>query len=321
MNLSFTRLIKAGEPGPDNRGIYCDDDGVFIGPDCALIGTETDCAGHTSYMLRPRSEIAHLLDAGYRTHLGLDSVLSWLNVIAKALDDGDMALAQIAALQVGLPELLDGAASERMAVADRLLKAGFNPDEPRDWHGRWTTGGDAGGQPQRQLADHAQTQAAAQAKPSNHVHFSGWDKLLPRARIGLAHIGDLYYEQTGAELTVTSGRRTPRGHAQAMYDKLQRRDNLRSLYRNTAALDGILRAYNGAVASGASDQATIDAMANVIQQQISEGVYISEHLRGDALDVRSRDMSPWQREEFERAVQEVLHHKPKLETDHYHLQF
>ena len=65
MDLSLTRLTKAGEPGPDNRRIYCNDDGVFIGPDCALIRAETDLAGRKSYTLRPRSEIAHLLDAGY----------------------------------------------------------------------------------------------------------------------------------------------------------------------------------------------------------------------------------------------------------------
>jgi Restriction endonuclease fold toxin 5 len=29
----------------------------------------------------------------------------------------------------------------RLVMADALLKAGFNPDEPRDDHGRWTTGG------------------------------------------------------------------------------------------------------------------------------------------------------------------------------------
>jgi len=56
MDLSFARLIKAGKPGPDNRRIYCNDGGVFIGPDCALIRAETDCAGHTSYKLRARSE-------------------------------------------------------------------------------------------------------------------------------------------------------------------------------------------------------------------------------------------------------------------------
>jgi murein DD-endopeptidase MepM/ murein hydrolase activator NlpD len=67
--------------------------------------------------------------------------MSRLNAIAKALNDGDLALAWIGALQLGLPELADGAAVSRMATADRLLKAGFNPDELRDSHGRWTTGG------------------------------------------------------------------------------------------------------------------------------------------------------------------------------------
>ena len=55
-----------------------------------------------------------------------------------------MTLAQIATLQLRLPELPDGPAVNRMAAADSLLKAGFNADEPRDWHDRWTTGGDAG---------------------------------------------------------------------------------------------------------------------------------------------------------------------------------
>ena len=100
MDLSFVRLIKAGQPCPHNRRIYCNDDGVFIGPDCALIRAETDLAGRTSYKLRPRSEIAHLLDAGYGFHFGLDSLMSRLNVIAKALNDGDITLAQIATLQL-----------------------------------------------------------------------------------------------------------------------------------------------------------------------------------------------------------------------------
>ncbi len=49
MDLSFARLIKAGKPGPDNRRIYCNDDGVFIGPDCALIWAGTGLAGRKSY--------------------------------------------------------------------------------------------------------------------------------------------------------------------------------------------------------------------------------------------------------------------------------
>jgi len=318
MDLSFARFTKAGKPGPDNRGIYCDDDGVFIGPDCALVRAETDCAGHTSYMLRPRSEIAHLLDAGYGTHLSVDSLMSWLNVIAKALNDGDMTLARIATLQLPLFELSEGEAANRMAAADRLLKAGFNPDEPRDWHGRWTTAGGTSSAAQQRSAAHRQPEGANTPKPSSHVHFSGWGEISPRAHSALARLGDRYYEQTGAEVTVTSGRRTPRGQAQAMYDNLRR--NRRTRYANEKAYDEILKLYNDVVASRASQQDTVGAMTRVIEQQVSRGVYISAHLTGDAVDVRSRDMSLWQRRQFQEAVRAVGA-RWRDETDHYHLQF
>jgi len=147
MELSLAKLVKAGAPGPGNRRIYCNHDGVFIGPDCALIRAEADCAGRKRYTLRPRSEIAHLLDAGYGFHFALDGLMRSLEMIAKALDDGDAALAQIGTLQLRLPDLSEGAVN-RMAAADRLLKAGYNPAEPRDWHGRWTTvEGSAGADP------------------------------------------------------------------------------------------------------------------------------------------------------------------------------
>ncbi len=46
MDLSLAKLIKAGKPGADNRRVYCADDGVFIGPGCALIRAETDLGGY-----------------------------------------------------------------------------------------------------------------------------------------------------------------------------------------------------------------------------------------------------------------------------------
>ena len=115
-----------------------------------------------------------------------------LEIIAKALDDGNVALAKIATLQLGLPELPDGAAVNRMAAADRLLKAGYNPNEPRDELGRWTTGRDGSSDSRTQVAQNTQSSSAARSSPSNHVHFSGWDKLSPEARAALALIGDLY---------------------------------------------------------------------------------------------------------------------------------
>jgi hypothetical protein len=53
-------------------------------------------------------------------------------------------LAAIAAVQTRTPELSSEAAL-RLAEADRgLTKYNYNPDEPRDWHGRWTRDGSAG---------------------------------------------------------------------------------------------------------------------------------------------------------------------------------
>ncbi len=55
-------------------------------------------------------------------------------------DAGAMADAGLAdaLLRLNEPSL------RRLAIAEALAKANFNPDEPRDRHGRWTTGGDSG---------------------------------------------------------------------------------------------------------------------------------------------------------------------------------
>jgi len=71
-------------------------------------------------------------------------------------------------------------------------------------------------------------------------------------------------------------------------------------------------------------------MTAVIEEQIRRGIFISRHLRGEAVDVRSRDMSQREKRAFERAVDDVLgldahgHHRWFLEHDHgdhYHVQF
>jgi hypothetical protein len=49
----------------------------------------------------------------------------------------------IATLHLRLPEL-DAAGAARVAAVDAVL-AKYSPDQPRDWHGRWTSEGDTGG--------------------------------------------------------------------------------------------------------------------------------------------------------------------------------
>jgi hypothetical protein len=69
---------------------------------------------------------------------------SRLGAIAQALNSGDFSSAIIAAVHTRTPELSPEAAL-RLAKADgELTKYNFNPDELRDWHGRWTRDGAAG---------------------------------------------------------------------------------------------------------------------------------------------------------------------------------
>ena len=63
--------------------------------------------------------------------------------IAADLQRGDLGQAMISAVLLGLGELSDDAIA-RLARTEALLKANFNPDEPRDQHGRWA-GDDADG--------------------------------------------------------------------------------------------------------------------------------------------------------------------------------
>jgi len=69
-----------------------------------------------------------------------ETVMVRLKAVAHALNAGEIALAMTSAVLLKFPEPHWGGAA-RLARADALLK--YNPDEPRDWHGRWTTG--AGG--------------------------------------------------------------------------------------------------------------------------------------------------------------------------------
>jgi hypothetical protein len=80
-----------------------------------------------------------------RDHQDPDWLFRQCDRIARALDDGQIALAQIYGLHIPLDELDD----RRLAQLGRIAafaKAGFNPDEPRvpkgDPHGgEWTNGG------------------------------------------------------------------------------------------------------------------------------------------------------------------------------------
>ena len=113
-------------------GIYCGAHGVWLGP-AQLIRRN----GDGRYQVRAVAEIEALLAAAYAAPPEAGGCIAGLQRIAKHLADSNVALAMIAAVQLRFGEIAEERI-ERLARADTLLKANFNPDEPRDDHGRWT---------------------------------------------------------------------------------------------------------------------------------------------------------------------------------------
>jgi hypothetical protein len=120
---------------PGGSGLSCTPAGM------SLAGVPLLRSTPAGFVPRPAFEIASLLKAAYGADADRSPLHSRLGAIAKALNGGDFALAAIAAVHTRTPEL-GPAAAIRLATSEReLTKYNYNPDEPRDWHGRWTTGG------------------------------------------------------------------------------------------------------------------------------------------------------------------------------------
>jgi hypothetical protein len=137
--------IAAGQPDPASKGLCCTPDGLFYGPGIPLVTRDVLPDGLTQTTIRPQREIEAVLSKALGSRLDLTDRINGLRAVADALDDNDLALASIAAVQLRIPDLPDEAAVARLLAGEAMTK--YNPDwptEPRDWHGRWTTdGGDA----------------------------------------------------------------------------------------------------------------------------------------------------------------------------------
>jgi hypothetical protein len=138
MLFSMRRLHSRGS---DCRGIAVDSDGATLGPDCVLVRRTP--AGFRC--LDPAAA-----DVFQKAAFGFGTEPDWLfeqcRRIAEALAKGEVALAQIHGLRIPVGDL-DDAALRKLAATARLLKAGFDPNQPRvpagnPDGGQWT---DAGG--------------------------------------------------------------------------------------------------------------------------------------------------------------------------------
>ena len=123
---------------PAEPGLCCRKDGL------TLAGVPLLQKSDRGFEPRPQPELQSLLDAAYGPDAGADAdnYLPGLRTVSNALDHGDLSLAIIASLLLKLPDV-DRDGVERLANAEAMLKANFNPLEPRR-RGRWTTGGATG---------------------------------------------------------------------------------------------------------------------------------------------------------------------------------
>jgi hypothetical protein len=126
-------MFKLAEGRGSLNSLYCGPDGLYLGS-AALIELRD-----ATYFLRHEDDIAALLAAAYDPTPAFGILIPRLRAITDHLQRGELAQAMVAAVLLRLDDL-SGAAIARVAQVDALLKHNFNPDEPRDSHGRWTDG-------------------------------------------------------------------------------------------------------------------------------------------------------------------------------------
>ena len=137
--LPLATIRRLHDRGPGCRGLAVDPEGVVLGADCVLVRRTP-----RGYSCAAPDEIALLRRAVFDDDTRLGRLPIVLASIVRALDRGDLVMAQLLGLEIPLDELDDDRLWRLSRAAD-LIKAGFDPDQPRDDHGRWTSEGATGG--------------------------------------------------------------------------------------------------------------------------------------------------------------------------------
>jgi hypothetical protein len=172
----LTREFRLSAPG-SGRGVSCDANGAFIGAISLL--QRTNMHGEERWEPRDCEDLSKQLASEFDLPIDMLSKVGGLKAICNALNEGDVARAQIATVLLGIPEpptlsngvhtrdemmkfIRDLHWSRMIAWNDEgptlpsptepensalrkseavLAKAGYNSDEPRDERGRWTSDG------------------------------------------------------------------------------------------------------------------------------------------------------------------------------------
>lgn len=139
------RMWRLSEPGPENLGLACTDDGLVLGRTPLIERRDS------RFVVRERGDIERLLRRAYQFEGALERLMSGLATVARAFNVNDPCLARIAAVHLKISDLPDAAARECMEVEDRLIHAAgaslephtqeldkASPDDPK--HPGWPAG-------------------------------------------------------------------------------------------------------------------------------------------------------------------------------------
>ena len=155
---------------------------------------------------------------------------------------------------------------------------------------------------------------------TNYIVLSGV-VLTPTVKTKIGTIADAYNKLTNKKITITSGTRTAASQAFSMYGKLVAGSKL-TVYRDQTSAQAIRKIYDDGVIAAKSKSVIVSEIKAEIDSQISNGKYISKHLKKGAVDVRSRNMTLTDKAHFKTAAKGVatiiiLETRPP----HFHLQF
>ena len=145
--------------------------------------------------------------------------------------------------------------------------------------------------------------------------------ITPELRRHIDAVADLYFAKAKRILEVTSGYRSPRRQADAMYTKLAVGGSL-GLYKNQALTVPLTKAYREGRKKRWKRERIVNAMAEVLEAQVARGQYLSRHMRGLAFDIRSTGMTARQRQHLIAAIREVGQMRVILERKppHFHVE-
>ena len=168
-----------------------------------------------------------------------------------------------------------------------------------------------------QIATSTPTSASGVFTAHDGEHFTVASGILMTTSLQekVANLANHYFAITGNGLIITSGYRPPDRQSKAMFNKLvtEGETSVRDLYKNKALIDEILNVYRQ---NKGNPPVAVAEIQKTIERQMKRGMFISNHLLSNAIDVRKGTTNL---SSLRTAVSQVGG-RVVVEGNHYHIE-